>query len=143
MSGTMRSDATSLLDMALELQREKGWIADADVEEMARAKGLPASQVYEALSFYSMLRLEKPAKVVVEVCRGTSCYTKKGADLLREIQAITQCAVGQTSPDGVYHIDYVECIGHCETSPNILVNGKLYPSVTAESIGTILKEAAL
>ncbi|MGI6254724.1 MAG: NAD(P)H-dependent oxidoreductase subunit E [Acutalibacter sp.] len=139
----MQTNAPSLLDMALDLQKEKGWISDSDVADLAKKRGLPASQVYEALSFYSMIQLEQPVKVLVQVCRGTSCYTAKGGDLLQEIQRITQCSVGQTSLDGVYRVDYVECIGHCETAPNVLVNGKLYQSVTPESIQTILKEAAL
>ena len=142
-SGTMQNKDASLLDMALELQKEKGWISDSDVAALAEKRGQPASQVYEALSFYSMICLEKPAKVNVQVCRGTSCYTAKGKDILKEIQQITQCSIGQTSPDGLYHVDYVECIGHCETAPNVLVNGKLYQSVTPEGIQTILKEAAL
>ena len=142
-SGTMQNKDVSLLDMALELQQEKGWISDSDVAALAEKRGLPASQVYEALSFYSMICLETPAKVLVQVCRGTSCYTAKAGELLQEIQRITQCSVGQTSPDGTYRVEYVECIGHCETAPNVLVNGKLYQSVTPEGIQTILKEAAL
>lgn len=142
-SGTMESNATSLLDMALALQQEKGWISDSDVASLAEQRKMPVSQVYEALSFYSMICLEKPPKVNIQVCRGTSCYTAKGADILKEIERITHCSIGQTSPDGLYRVDYVECIGHCETAPNVLINGKLYQSVTAESIQTILKEAAL
>ena len=88
MSGIMNKEpASSLLDMALEIQKDKGWISDDD-------------------------------------------------------EAVTGCKVGTTSADGVYHLDYVECIGQCETAPNVLVNGKLYSSVTRDGIRAILKEAA-
>ena len=53
MSGIMNKEpASSLLDMALEIQKDKGWISDDDVKELARRKGMPESQTYEALSFY-------------------------------------------------------------------------------------------
>ena len=106
MSGIMNKEpASSLLDMALEIQKDKGWISDDDVKELARRKGMPESQTYEALSFYTMIHLKQPARVDI-------------------------------------HLDYVECIGQCETAPNVLVNGKLYSSVTRDGIRAILKEAA-
>ena len=49
MSGIMNKEpASSLLDMALEIQKDKGWISDDDVKELARRKGMPESQTYEA-----------------------------------------------------------------------------------------------
>ena len=52
MSGIMNKEpASSLLDMALEIQKDKGWISDDDVKELARRKGMPESQTYEALSW--------------------------------------------------------------------------------------------
>ena len=136
MSGIMNKEpASSLLDMALEIQKDKGWISDDDVKELARRKGMPESQTYEALSFYTMIHLKQPARVEIQVCRGTSCYTAKNSGILEEIEAVT-------SADGVYHLDYLECIGQCETAPNVLVNGKLYSSVTRDGIRAILKEAA-
>ena len=143
MSGIMNKEpASSLLDMALEIQKDKGWISDDDVKELARRKGMPESQTYEALSFYTMIHLKQPARVEIQVCRGTSCYTAQNSGILEEIEAVTGCKVGTTSADGVYHLDYVECIGQCETAPNVLVNGKLYSSVTRDGIRAILKEAA-
>lgn len=104
MSGIMNKEpASSLLDMALEIQKDKGWISDDDVKELARRKGMPESQTYEALSFYTMIHLKQPARVEIQVCRGTSCYTAKNSGILEEIEAVTGCKVGTTSADGVYH----------------------------------------
>lgn len=133
----------TILELALNMQKEHGWVTEQDVREISARKGVPEAKVYETLSFYSMIHLKEPPKVVVEVCRGTSCYIANGADLLEEIKKITNCEIGGYSEDGIYHIQYVECLGHCETAPNILVNGRLYTSVTKETVNSILKEAAL
>lgn len=142
MSGTMQSSCDQgVLDRALDRQRDHGWVTEEDVCAIADETGMPPSKVYETLSFYSMIHLAKPVTVKVQVCRGTSCYTRGGMNLLHEIERLCDCAVGETSPDGTYQVDYVECIGHCETAPNIIVNGVLYQAVTPDQLPGILKEA--
>jgi len=141
MNNKDRND-TSILDLALQMQREHGWINEEGIRALANLKGMPASQVFETLSFYSMIRLKEPSKVRIEVCRGTSCYITRWAAVLEEIRDITKAEIGQDSQDGMFHTEYVECLGHCETAPNVVVNGKLYTSVTPESIRDILKEVA-
>ncbi|KIR01752.1 hypothetical protein P261_00566 [Lachnospiraceae bacterium TWA4] len=54
---------------------------------------------------------------------------------------MTGCEIGTQSEDGKYQLEYCECLGRCDTAPNIIVNGKLYTSVTKESLETIVKEA--
>lgn len=130
----------NILELALALQKEHGWISEADVRQIAALIGLPESRVYETLSFYSMILLKAPATVRIEVCRGTSCYIAEGVDLLAELQSLTGCAVGDRSPDGHYQVEYCECLGRCDTAPNLIVNGKLYTSVTKELLKNILKE---
>lgn len=132
----------SILDLALELQNDHGWITEADLYELSQKKQMPVSKVYETLSFYSMIHLSEPAKIKIEVCRGTSCFIADWEAILNEIRAFTGAEIGEYSADGLSHAKYVECLGHCETAPNVVVNGRLYTSVTPESIREILKEAA-
>ncbi|MCR4601724.1 MAG: NAD(P)H-dependent oxidoreductase subunit E [Clostridia bacterium] len=128
----------NILEQALDLQKQHGWVTPEDVKEIAAAKGIPVSKAYETLSFYSMILLKKPADVRVEVCRGTSCYIAEGTDLLDELRRITGCNVGERSDDGKYQVEYCECLGRCDTAPNIVVNGKLHTAVTKESLSEIL-----
>jgi NADH-quinone oxidoreductase subunit E len=143
--GIMKNKDTSksVLELALDIQKEYGWVTKEGVKEIASLRKMPESKVYETLSFYSMILLEAPAKVRIEFCRGTGCYIADGVNLLEEIQNITNCTIGECSKDGKYQLEYCECLGHCETAPNIIVNGKLCTSVTKESIKNILKEASL
>lgn len=136
--GTMKNK--TILEEALALQKEHGWVSEYDVAKLAACFGMPEAKVYETLSFYSMILLKKPSAVRIEICRGTSCYIAYGDDLLGELQKITGCAVGECSADGKYQIEYCECLGRCDTAPNLIVNGRLYTSVTKEMLHTILKE---
>ena len=138
--GTMQTN--NILELALALQKEHGWVTEEDIKALAEGAGLPEARVYETLSFYSMILLTKPADVRIEVCRGTSCYIAEGVDLLKKLEELTGCEIGGTSEDGKYQIEYCECLGHCETAPNLIVNGRLYTSVTVDSIETIIKEVS-
>ena len=132
----------NILELALDFQKEHGWVTEADIRQIAGAVGLPEAKVYETLSFYSMILLKAPANVRIEVCRGTSCYIAEGVDLLAELQNLTACPVGGRSQDGRYQIEYCECLGRCDTAPNVIVNGRLYTSVTKELLNNILKEVS-
>lgn len=138
--GTMKNN--NILEMALDRQKEHGYVTENDIREIAAEVGRPAARVYETLSFYSMILLRKPAALRIEVCRGTSCYIAGGTDILAKIKELTGCSVGECSEDGRYEVAYCECLGRCETAPNLLVNGKLYTSVTEEMVESIVKEVS-
>lgn len=133
----------SILEMALDIQKECGWVSEEKVKEIACCKGMPVSRVYETLSFYSMILLEKPAPIRIEVCRGTSCYIANGVNLLKEIEEMTGCKIGEVSKDGKFQLEYCECLGHCESAPNVMINGKLCTSVTKEKLCELVKEVTL
>lgn len=143
--GTVKSKEAnkSVLELALDMQKEHGWVTEEDVKQIASLRAMPETKVYETLSFYSMILLNQPAAIRIEVCRGTSCYIAKGVNLLEEIKNITKCNIGESSQDGKYQLEYCECLGHCETAPNMVVNGKLYTSVTKESLINIVREVSL
>ena len=136
--GTMKNN--NILELALALQKKNGWVSEENIREIASEMKLPESRVYETLSFYSMILLKKPATVRIEICRGTSCYIAGGTDLLLELQKMTGCEIGGRSQDGRYQIEYCECLGRCETAPNLIVNGVLHTSVTKEALEKILTE---
>lgn len=138
--GTMKNN--NILEMALDRQKKHGYVTENDICEIAAEVGRPAARIYETLSFYSMILLKKPAALRIEVCRGTSCCIAGGIDILARIKELTGCSVGECSEDGRYEVAYCECLGHCETAPNLLVNGKLYTSVTEDMVESIVKEVS-
>ncbi|KIR01753.1 hypothetical protein P261_00567 [Lachnospiraceae bacterium TWA4] len=86
--GTMKNrlDGKSVLELGLDMQKDHGWITDEDVQKIASLREMDVAKVYETLSFYSMILLKKPATIRIEVCRGTSCYSLGGINLLKEIK---------------------------------------------------------
>lgn len=127
-----------LLDALLALQQRDGYITEPALKALADHAGMSTAELYDTASFYSMLRFTPPAPVEIRVCRGTACNSGGNVALLDAIAALTGATPGETSPDGKYHLGWVECLGQCQDAPNMLVNGRLYTRVKPEKLPEIL-----
>lgn len=121
-----------LLDALLNIQKEYGYVSEAAIYELAECVGVSAAEMFDTASFYSMLRFEKPAKVEVRLCRGTACHSAGNAALAAALECATGMKMGQKNDE--YDIGWVECLGQCQSAPNVLVNGKLYSGVDPEML---------
>jgi NADH-quinone oxidoreductase subunit E len=121
-------------------QEQQGHLTREAIERVAARLGLPASEVYSMASFYTLYRTEPGGRYVLQVCEGLSCHLVGGAerlvDCLRKKLAIE---VGQTTPDGLFTLETVQCLATCGTSPAMRVNDALYEDMTAEKIDELLE----
>ena len=125
-----------LLDALLALQRAEGYVSEDGLSALAKRAGVSDAALYDAASFYSMLRFTKPAQTEIRVCRGTACHSGDNASLIAALESATGLKMGQSNDE--YGLDWVECLGQCQAAPNLLVNGKLYPNVNPAKIPELL-----
>lgn len=125
-----------LLDALLALQRAEGYVSEDALAALAAHVGVSPAELYDAASFYSMLRFDKPAAVEVRVCRGTACHSGGNAELVAALEAATGVRLGESSEK--YSLGWVECLGQCQAAPNLLINGELYTNVDLNKIPELL-----
>ena len=125
-----------LLDALLALQKAEGYVSEGALSALAAHVGVSPAELYDAASFYSMLRFEKPAAVEVRVCRGTACHSGGNADLVAALEKATGVKLGESSEK--YSLGWVECLGQCQAAPNLLINGELYMNVELDKIPELL-----
>lgn len=121
-----------LLDALLDIQKEYGYVSETAICELAEYIGVSAAEMFDTASFYSMLRFEPPAEVEVRLCRGTACHSAENTALAAALESATGMKMGQKN-DG-YDIGWVECLGQCQSAPNVLINGKLYSGIDPETL---------
>lgn len=130
----------ALLPVLNLFQTQYGHVSTSMTEAVAEYLGLPVMKVEEVVSFYT-LYLKKPAgKYRFQVCRTLSCClsgAEKIKDHLRNRLGIKE---GETSADGLYSLEEVECLGACETAPVIRLNDQYIGSLTPEKVDKVLKE---
>jgi NADH-quinone oxidoreductase subunit E len=116
------------------IQDQFGWISQEAVEWTAKKLGLQPINVFELLTFYPMLRSQPMGKYQIKVCRTLSCALG-GAYELREHLCkkfgLDSHAHGpQTTPDGKFTVEFVECLASCGTPPVMMCNDDFYENVS-------------
>ena len=125
-----------LLDALLALQKAEGYVSEDALAALAAHVGVSPAELYDAASFYSMLRFEKPAQTEIRVCRGTACHSGGNAKLVAALEAATGVRLGESNEK--YSLGWVECLGQCQAAPNLLINGELYTNVDLNKIPELL-----
>ena len=129
---------SALIPMLIYAQDEQGHVSDAMIEEIARRLDLNTVQVIETLAYYSMLRRKPAGKFHVQVCTNVSCMARGGNQIYEHVQQRLGIGNKQTTPDGIFSIEEVECIGACTGAPAMQVNYDFYENLTPPQVDKIL-----
>ncbi|MCI2068378.1 MAG: NAD(P)H-dependent oxidoreductase subunit E [Bacilli bacterium] len=107
---------------------------------IAKRIHVPVSKVYGVVTFYSFFTMKKEGKYVIRVCLGTACFVRGSEKILNEFISKLKVQPGETTPDGLYTLETVRCIGACGLAPVIDVNGKVFGASTIDTVNQILEE---
>lgn len=129
-----------LYDAMLAVQAEEGYLSEPAILAVAEAFGATPSHIYDTASFYSMIHFSPKGEVQIEICRGAPCHVAGSAEVIKAIENYLGIRIGGRTPDGKYSFTYTECIGQCQASPSVLINGKLYTEMDAGKIIDILEK---
>jgi NADH:ubiquinone oxidoreductase subunit E len=127
--GTTRS---ALIPILAGIRRERFEISDVAMQTVADRLGLSAVEVEGVVTFYHYLGTKPTGRNVIHVCRTLSCEMGGAATLIRSLELNSGAAVGSTSEDGMFTLEYANCVGLCGTAPAMLVNRVAFGSVTPE-----------
>jgi NADH-quinone oxidoreductase E subunit len=135
-SGRQASAVLPLLDIA---QRQGGgWLSKEAVEYVARRLAMPLIRVYEVATFYTMFNLAPVGKHVVNVCTTTPCALRGSADIVAACEKRLGIGLGETTPDGMFTLTEVECLGACVNAPMAQIGDDFYEDLEPASMARIL-----
>jgi NADH-quinone oxidoreductase subunit E len=131
----------SMLLTALFIAQEQyGYLSKEAIERVAERLDLTPSSVYSMASFYSLYRMQPTGRYVLQVCEGLSCYLAGGAERLVDyLKRKLDIEVGETTDDGMFTLETVQCLASCGTSPAMRVNDALYEDMTQEKVDELLE----
>lgn len=122
------------------IQEERGYICDSSMEWIAEKLGIQPMAVLEVLTFYPMFRRSPIGKIHVKVCRTLPCALNGAYSLCEKLQEKLGCKLGETSEDGNFTIEFVECIANCGTGPVVQVDEAMYENVNPEDVDSFIDE---
>ena len=121
-----------------EIQDAYGYIPPAAIERIAENIGVPSSEIYGIVTFYSQFRLEPVGENLIKVCHGTACHLSGAERIAQAIAQATGAEEGETSRDGKFTVERVACLGCCSLAPCTMINNEVHGRLTPESIGKIV-----
>lgn len=131
----------AMLLAALYIAQEQfGWLSDEAIRRVAERLDLTVEQVKSTASFYTMFKLQPQGKYRIQVCEGLSCYLVGGAEpIINYVAEKLGIRPGETTPDGKFTLEIVQCLAACGTAPALKVNDDLYENMTLSAIDQLLE----
>ncbi|MGK6319943.1 complex I 24 kDa subunit family protein [Sphingomonas sp. DT-204] len=143
--GRQQSASIPFLDLA---QRQvgaetdtQGWLPVPVIEFVARELGMPYIRVFEVATFYTMFNLAPVGRFHVQVCGTTPCMLRGSDDVLAACRNYG-LAKGRTTPDGLFTLTEVECMGNCASAPMVQINDDNYEDLDYDRMTAILDALA-
>ncbi len=149
--GRQRSAVMPLLDLVQKQMAEDGakadppyggWLPAAAIDEVARIIDEPSIHVLEVATFYSMYNLEPVGKYLIQICTTTPCWLQGADSVMKGCCDRLGIQPGETTPDGMFSVKEVECLGACVSSPVVQINEDYYEDVSGTSIIGIIDALA-
>ncbi len=121
------------------IQDRFGYVSDAAVAWVAEQLELSEAKVREVLSFYFMFRTEPQARYVLQVCHNICCHISGSRAIIAHLEKRLGIRVGETTPDGMFALEGVECLGACGHGPVLQLGKHLYEHLTPQKVDALLE----
>lgn len=135
-----KDEETPLMMILSDIQKEYGYIPLEVQELVSDLTGIPVSEIYGVVTFYSLFSLTPKGKYVIGVCLGTACYVKGSQLVLDKFGELLNIKPGETTEDGLFTLDVLRCLGACAIAPAVSINGKVYAMVQTNQVQGIIDE---
>ncbi|KQN03809.1 MULTISPECIES: complex I 24 kDa subunit family protein [unclassified Sphingomonas] len=144
-AGRQQSCTIPFLDLAqrqvgAETQTQ-GWLPVPVIEYIARELGMPYMRVYEVATFYTMFNLAPVGRYHVQVCGTTPCMLRGSDDVFAACKN-RGLVKGKTTPDGLFTLTEVECMGNCASAPMVQINDDNYEDLDYDRTTAIIEALA-
>jgi len=124
----------------LIVQESRGWVPDEAIGEVAMILSMSTEEVEAIATFYELIFRKPVGKHVILVCDSVSCWITGEEKILAHLRRRLGVGLGGTTPDGEFTLLPAGCLGACDAGPAMMIDEKLYDSLTPERADEILAE---
>jgi NADH:ubiquinone oxidoreductase subunit E len=128
-----------LIPLLQEIQDRAGYLSPESIQEVARHLQISENEVFGVASFYTQFRFNAPGRHTIKICLGTACHVRNGEKILEALERELKIKPGDTTPDGLFDLQRVACLGCCALAPVMQIDGQIYGRVTSSRLKKILE----
>jgi NADH:ubiquinone oxidoreductase subunit E len=133
-----RSQPHQLIEVLQDIQDLYGYVPAEAMKTVAQELGVPLIEVYRVATFYKTFSLKPRGEHVITVCTGTACHVRGASLLLDQLQGQLQIKTGDTTEDGLFTVECVNCVGACALGPVIVQDGSYDHHMTPAKLRKII-----
>lgn len=131
----------ALIAVLADIQARWGYLPERALRMVAESTGRSLVDVYGIATFYRAFSLRPRGKHLVCVCLGTACHVRGGPTVAGEIERQLGIRAGETTPDGLFTLETVNCLGACALGPVVVVDGHYFSKVRKSQVRGLLEDA--
>ena len=133
------SEASSLIQVLLEIQSELRWLPQAALRRVSERLQVPESRIQHIATFYKAFSLVPKGRHQVHVCMGTACHVRGATRVLDTIEELTGIRPGETDLELKFSLETVNCLGCCALGPVMEIDGKTHGKLSTTTSADVMK----
>jgi NADH-quinone oxidoreductase subunit E len=131
---------TGSVGILQDIQSKYNYLPQESLVRMSERLNIPLSQVFSLATFYKAFSLKPRGTHLVCVCMGTACHVRGASRVLDEVQRRLKIKTGETTEDGLFTLEAVNCLGACALGPLMVIDGEYYGAMSARKIDQVFKK---
>ncbi len=128
-----------VIEALQDIQETYRYLPEEALYRVSEALGVPLIEVFRLANFYKAFTLEPRGRHLVTVCLGTACHVRGAPRFLDEVLGQLKIQPGQTTEDGAFTIETVNCVGACALAPVVIIDGKYYDHMTPGKLRRLIQ----
>lgn len=134
-----RSQPEQLIEVLQDVQEAFGYIPEDAMKTVGAELGVAVIEVYRAASFYKAFSLAPRGKHVLTVCLGTACHVRGAPRMVDEVQGQLGIEPGETTEDGMFTLERVNCLGACALGPVVVLDGHYHAKMNVDKLRRLIQ----
>ena len=134
------SPQSNLIGLLQDVQDALGYLPPEALERISRQTRIPLSRIYGVVSFYAQFHTEPHGKHTIRCCCGTACHVRGADRVMDTLRRTLGVDEGQTSPDMMFYLETVACLGTCFLAPVMMIDDEYFGKLTPGRIESILAD---
>ena len=130
----------SLITILQKTQEIYGYIPMDAIYHISGRTGLTPAKILGVATFYSQFRFQAVGKYLIMICKGTACYVNGAERIIEAVKEELGIGDNETTPDGLFSLSLVSCLGCCSLAPVMMINEDTYGSLTPDKVKKILRD---
>jgi NADH-quinone oxidoreductase subunit E len=126
--------SSDLIEVLQDIQSQCNYLPEDALRTVSERLSVPLIEVFRAANFFKAFTLMPRGRHLITVCQGTACHVRGASRLLDAVSGLLSLSPGETTVDGMFTLEAVNCLGACALGPVIVMDGKCYAHMTPDRL---------